>query len=177
MSDQPEKNESGEWVCPECGETYRLAMHLGLHRRSKHGVEGASPDAARKRNERKSKGEGERKEARQSRIAKALKDLANTADDLRGQGDGADLPERLSDLIRRDADRYARVIAAAAEAFNPIAFFTDRVLNLVAPALDVMSFPRWLLRFWREKLEQQEREANFPPDFGPPPEEDAHLYS
>ncbi len=43
------KRGSGEFICPECGRSFARAAALGAHRRSAHGITGASSSAARAR--------------------------------------------------------------------------------------------------------------------------------
>ncbi len=43
------KQGSGEFICPECGRSFARAAALGAHRRSAHGITGASSSAARAR--------------------------------------------------------------------------------------------------------------------------------
>ncbi len=157
--DKPTRNEAGEWVCPECGETYKLAIQLGAHRRSKHGVAGSSKSAAKEKRRRERGGSSgaapRRQDSRKTRIKQALLDLANLSDDLRGRSTG-DLPEHLAEVIRRDADALATMLAALAERVNPIRFFVDRVLVLAAPVTASSGVLRWLLRAWRRQLEERE---------------------
>jgi hypothetical protein len=46
---QASKQGSGEFICPECGRSFARAAALGAHRRSAHGITGASSSAARAR--------------------------------------------------------------------------------------------------------------------------------
>ena len=166
-SGKPVQNEQGEWVCPECGQTYKLAIQLGAHRKTKHGVAGTSRETRRTRGKKSDSAPRRREESRKTRIAKALRDLANLSEDLRGH-DAGDLPERLALIIREDADALATLIASAAEHLNPLAFAVDKILWAVAPLTGSQRVLRWLLRAWRRQLEARELE---PERFEPEPVE------
>lgn len=167
---RPTQNEDGQWVCPECGEAYRLAIQLGAHRKSKHGVSGSSRSTRQAKERKQREGSPQRsrgvsaQQERKRKIAKALRDLADLSEDLRGHGGGKPLPERLAVIIREDADALATLIASAAEHVNPVAFFVDRALWLVAPLTGSQRVLRWLLRAWRNQI-QAEQEDGVPVPF------------
>lgn len=168
---KPQKNEAGEWECPECGESFAHAIQLGAHRKQKHGVSGSS-----KRSERRRRAGGERapkrQDARKTRIKNALVDLANLSDDLRGRTT-SDMPEHLADVIRRDADQLATMLSTLAERVNPVKFFVDRVLSFAAPVTASSGVLRWLLRAWRAQLEERAAAAAVDPNEWPPEMGDA----
>ncbi len=165
-----ERNEAGEFVCPECGETFKLALHAGVHRRQKHGVKSPNAEKNRKETERRRAKRGRdsapssRPEpARKTRIARMLRDVANLSDDIRGR-ESIDLPEQLSDVIRRDADQLATLLNGLAETFNPFKSGVDLATRVLAPALAASGVLRWMLRAWRRQLDQREQE---PPELTP----------
>ena len=45
---KPSKSQSQEFQCPECGRTFTRAAALGAHRRSAHGIVGATTQARKK---------------------------------------------------------------------------------------------------------------------------------
>lgn len=159
-AERPARNEKGEWVCPECGEAFKSPLSLGAHRRSKHGIMGRSKTAEKERRRRGRGGESSpsRKPGapppRKQRVKQALLDLANLSDDLRGRETG-DLPEHLADVIRRDADQLATMIATLAERINPVRFLVDNVLVVAAPVTAASGVLRWLLRAWRRQVQAE----------------------
>ena len=160
---KPQKNEAGEWECPECGESFAHAIQLGAHRKQKHGVSGSSARTQRRRRSGGSDRVPKRQDGRKIRIRQALLDLANLSDDLRGRTT-SDLPEHLADVIRRDADQLATMLAALAERVNPVKFFVDRVLSFAAPVTASSGVLRWLLRAWRAQLEERAAAAAVDPN-------------
>lgn len=140
-------------VCPECGEEFKLAMHLGGHRKREHGVAGTAPKKKRRTTERESSPKARRKQA----IASTLRELAELSDDARGRTTHT-LPEHLSDVIRRDADKIATTIATVAEKVNPVAWFVDTTMGptgLLTLAVGLSGVGRWLLRFWRGRVHEE----------------------
>jgi hypothetical protein len=142
---------SGDHVCPECGQTFKLAMHLGAHRARKHGVAAATPK--RKRSGAKSESASSPRARRKTAIASTLRELADLADDARGRG--TELPEDLAAVIRRDADKIATTLAAVADKLNPVGWFVDATMGpggVLTLAVGLSGVGRWLLRQWRAQL-------------------------
>lgn len=161
MSDEePEvglPDEAGEFVCPECGQTFPKAMSLGYHRRRMHGVIGKHSRANRK--PRKTSGAGSREDSRKVKVRKALVDLADLTDDLRGREGGSELPATLSGVIRRDADQLATTISAVAAQVEPVRWFVDTMLiRVLAPVVGASGVLRWFLREARLRRERAEIE-------------------
>lgn len=98
-----------------------------------------------------------RKHADRKRRAKeSIEELANLLDEMRGRS--TDPVEDLVDIVRRDADKMADVIASAAGRLPPVAFVVDRLFGAGGPLSIVQGFGpflRALLRKAREVREQQ----------------------
>lgn len=159
MSDIDEElgalSEGGDYPCPECGETFNKAVSLGLHRRSKHGVVG-------KHSKQRRRGGGSstpREDSRKIKVRKALVDLADLTDDLRGREGGSELPATLSGVIRRDADQLATTISMIAAQVEPVRWFVDTLLvRVLAPVVGASGVLRWFLREARLRRERAEVE-------------------
>lgn len=148
-------------VCPECGEEYKLAMHLGLHRKREHGVSGSSPKKATRKRSTSGRHESAKSRRKQS-ISSTLRELADLSDDARGRATDT-LPQYLSDVIRRDADKIATVVATAAEKLNPLAWFVDLTTGptgILTMVVGLSGVGRWCLRLWRQKLDAREPEPD-----------------
>lgn len=122
-------------VCPECGAEYKLAMHLGLHRRREHGVQGSAKQSSPKRKRTSSGGGRDSTQTRRRKaISETLLELVTFSDDLRGQS--VIDTSSLADVIRRDADRIADAIAAWAEKAPPV----GALIDIIAHGLVVKTF-------------------------------------
>ncbi len=162
------------FACPECGEEYGTAMHLGLHRKHKHGVAGQSKTQQKERRRRTTGGGrdrqpsgrgGETRHARRRRaVRETITEFVDFADELRGRPTSQ--PLALVDVIRRDAERIADSVAWAAERFNPVAIVVDRLAGHGSPVTFARGFigvGTWLVRKWRGMLADRDKPADLIP--------------
>lgn len=148
-------NSENEYVCPECGEAFSKAVSLGVHRRAKHGIVGKHS----KQKRRSGGGGAPREDSRKTKVRKALVDLADLTDSIRGREGGSDLPATLSGVIRRDADQLATTISAIAAQVEPVRWFVDTMLiRVLAPVVGASGVLRWFLREARLRRERAEIE-------------------
>lgn len=101
-------------VCPECGETFKFAMHLGGHRKREHGVEGKTPKRERRGRTPRATAPGPRGEINRLRrdLKKAVLALSlfpfmakGTADRLTSQ----EITQVLDDRAQEFADAWVAV--------------------------------------------------------------------
>ena len=178
MTDEPDTTTAGvaepdseeqRYVCPECGEGFRLAMRLGLHRKREHGVEGQSKSSRQEREQRrrgglksgKPRAEGSPRrpsESSQQRRARAIREtlleFVEFTDEARGRSEVP--PRDLADVIRRDASKLANSLAWAAERFNPLAWAIDQLAGhggVITFVRGFMGVGTWLVGHWRRSLD------------------------
>lgn len=149
---EPAVDEHGNVVCPECGESFETKVGLGVHRKREHGIE-SKRRRRRKRDKtdpapnRKTRGSSGRKQ----KIKETLEEVAALLDELQGQG--AEIPDRLADILRMDADKLAGFLAFAADRVSPFGLLVDSSFGRGGPLAGVRAFWRvigWLTRRVRE---------------------------
>ncbi|MEN3343022.1 MAG: hypothetical protein V7644_2426 [Actinomycetota bacterium] len=126
-------DNSGEFVCPECGRTFARAAALGAHRSRAHGVAGASRSAARSRGKTTGKAPSSR------RTSGAARTRAAVTSPRRGRGGSAATQRSRSRAQGQDGgvDRDALLrslfpngIPARAEAIREVNAWLDEAQRL-----------------------------------------------
>ena len=152
-------------VCPECGETFKLAMTMGAHRAKVHGVPGSSkttkytrrgrPPGSRNKERTSSPHESRRKAIRETLI-----EFVDFADELGGRSDQK--PKDIRDVIRRDADKLGDSIAYLADRFNPLGLVVDATMGhggVISMARGFMGVGTWIVAHWQQLLRSRKPEV------------------
>ena len=153
--------EQGGYECPECGERFRLAMQLGLHRRRAHGVEGSSGKGKSKSGTTRTRQPKQSAHTRRrQQIRETLLEVVSFRDEMRGIA--TEEPVELADVIRRDADKIAEMVACWADQLNPLGAVVDRLMHgtVIATIRGMSGLAKWFVRTMRE-----ERQPDMP-EFG-----------
>ena len=153
-----DRDEHGNLVCPDCGDSFENAIGLGVHRKRKHGIL-SHRNKDRPRDEKAPKRKSTRRRpagstsTRRQKLRETIEEAADFLDELQGQGAG--VPERLADILRIDADKLAGFLTVVAERVGPLAAGIDAVAGKGGPLSGVRAF--WRVLTW---LSRRSRQAN-----------------
>lgn len=161
-TEQDEKSE-GQHVCPECGETFGSPMHLGLHRFRSHGVRNTKGEQGTGESRpRRGRPPGSRTasahDRRRKQVRETLQEIVGFRDELRGTSTAE--PSDLADVIRRDADKIAEMVACWCDILNPLGKVVDRFMHgvVIATVRGLAGIATQMVKRMRESAEQREQE-------------------